>query len=186
MITFKELRITPDGQYLIIDAAIDNNDYFSDVYIDSVVIDTQNTYTINGPSSSHVYEYTSIGNQKEVRLTLTSKDLTSMDRLCGNIFFVYVISKGTPSSQAPAGLTGTQIMGTVVSLRPIYKQALCYIKQVENKCDIPKNFVDFILRWKAFELAIRTGNYTLAIQYWNDLILEPPTITLNTNCSCNG
>ena len=40
MITFKELRITPDGQYLIIDAAIDNNDYFSDVYIDSVVIDT--------------------------------------------------------------------------------------------------------------------------------------------------
>lgn len=58
MIHFNELRITSDGKYLIIDASVDSQDFYNDVLLDSVVIDTQDTYILNGPGSNPVYTYT--------------------------------------------------------------------------------------------------------------------------------
>lgn len=57
MLTFKELRITPTGKNLIIDVSVDPENYYDDVFIDSIVIDTQNTYVPNGPSSNPIYTY---------------------------------------------------------------------------------------------------------------------------------
>ena len=48
-----------------------------------------------------------------------------------------------------------------------------YIRGIECDCSIPKNFIDFILRLKALELCIKTGNYTKAIKYWNRLNINP-------------
>ena len=44
MLHFNELRITQDDKYLIIDASVDNQDFYDDIILDSVVIDTQATY----------------------------------------------------------------------------------------------------------------------------------------------
>lgn len=40
MLEFRELRITPDGNHLIIDVAVQEHSYYENVFIDSIIIDT--------------------------------------------------------------------------------------------------------------------------------------------------
>ena len=54
MVTFNELRITPDGNTLIIDVAIKDLRYYDNVGLDTILIDTQDTFTAEGPSSKAV------------------------------------------------------------------------------------------------------------------------------------
>ena len=70
MVTFQELRITPDGQKLIIDVSVKDLEYYTNVYLDTVQIDTQDTFVESGPSSEVVYSKTIEGNTKSVRLEL--------------------------------------------------------------------------------------------------------------------
>ena len=79
------------------------------------------------------------------------------------------------------------IMGAVTNLYPLYQSMMKYVKQIENNCEIPKEFIDLSLRIKALELCIRTGNYPQAIKYWNKYFKNKiGTITRVTNCSCYG
>lgn len=57
MIKFNELRITPNNEALIIDVSIEDADYFENVVVDSIIIDTQDTYVQNGPSHNAVFTY---------------------------------------------------------------------------------------------------------------------------------
>ena len=41
MVAFQELRITPDGQKLIIDVSVKDLEYYTNVYLDTIQIDTQ-------------------------------------------------------------------------------------------------------------------------------------------------
>ena len=56
MIRFNELKIEDD--YIIIDVQIEEDEYFKDMYIDSIVIDTQDTFIANGPSNKAIYTKT--------------------------------------------------------------------------------------------------------------------------------
>lgn len=57
MVKFNELKITPDNEYLIIDVSVDNAEYYDGVFIDSIIIDNQDTYVENGPSSNPIFTY---------------------------------------------------------------------------------------------------------------------------------
>lgn len=217
MIQFNELRITPDSKHLIIDASIDNSSYYDNVILDSIVIDTQDTYVANGPSSKPVYIYnidsennynytystpedcscnpvvsdddkayclTYAGEQnKHVRLILSAKDLGIS--LNDNMLFVYAIATGTPAPDTPCGMDNSIIMSTVVNLYPVYQDTMCYLRELDSECQVPKGFIDIILRLKAVELCIRTGNYTKAILYWKKLFLGKTQVP-TYNCGCNG
>jgi hypothetical protein len=218
MLHFNELRITQDDKYLIIDASVDNQDFYDDIILDSVVIDTQDTYVPNGPSSNPVYKlkvadaydltyslpeecscnpvleeedksycFTYGTHQmRNIRLRLQASDF-NINTLNDTMFFVYVIATGTPSADAPCGTTNPMIMGAVTNLYPLYQSMMKYVKQIENNCEIPKEFIDLSLRIKALELCIRTGNYPQAIKYWNKYFKNKiGTITRVTNCSCYG
>ena len=138
MVHFNELTITPDGKYLIIDVSVLSETYYKDVYIDSVVIDNQNTYLSSGPSSEPVYSYsvpekTSLltnepVNLKHLRLVLDRFDLQDLN----NMFFVYVRTKGTPAPETPCGLDNMTTMGTVVNMYPFYQQAMNYIGELAD------------------------------------------------------
>ena len=217
MIQFNELRITPDSKHLIIDASIDNSSYYDNVILDSIVIDTQDTYIANGPSSKPIYVYnidtesnynytysvpeecscnpvvtdddkaycfTYVGNQsKHVRLIISAKDLGIS--LNDNILFVYAIATGTPAPDTPCGMDNSIVMNTVVNLYPIYQNTMCYLRELDSDCQVPKGFIDMILRLKAVELCIRTGNYTKAISYWKKFFLGKTQVP-TYNCGCNG
>lgn len=213
MVQFNELRITPDSKQLIIDVSIKDLSIYSEVFLDSIVIDNQDTYIENGPSSTPVYQYTipdeeptqvysypgdctpvkeeeTMSNclvdaledkwsEKRVRICLTSKDL-DLDK---GLYFIYVYTKGLPDPSTPCGMDNEVTMGVVCNLHNIYQSSMAYIREVENECTIPKSFINYILRFKAFELALSTGNYILAIKYWNKFfkenIVNKPSI-----CNC--
>ena len=57
MVDFNELRVSLEGSKLVIDASVKNLDYYKDVYIDAVAIDSQDTYIENGVSTKPIYKY---------------------------------------------------------------------------------------------------------------------------------
>lgn len=216
MVILEQCRIDQDGKHLIIEAAVENLSYYKNVYIESVVVDTNDTFSQNGPSSNVVFEQTfesqyeqidvtndceplktdencKCGNiynatkagVKRVRLCLTAKDL-NMDNLDDNIFFVYVICNGVPAPNTPCGMDNQFTMGVAVNMRPIYNMAMQYIKELDSSCSMPKGFIDMILRLKAFELSLKTGNYPTAFKQWDKLFKNKIGITTIKRCGCNG
>lgn len=214
MIHFNELRITDDNKYIIIEAQIDIDNYYKNVFIDSVVIDTNKTYLPSGPSNTPIYKYvveadtslvyTTSGQCKVVKideldypncLVLNDKEkqllrlIIPIDELDINInkdiLFVYVIASGTPDASTPCGLDNRLLLGTLVNTDLIYKEAMFHIKEVVDNCNINKNFLDHILLINAFRLALKTGNYIEAIKLWGYIIESNSNINKITG-KCYG
>lgn len=165
MVTFNELRITPDGKKLIIDVSVSDLEYYENVYLDSIQIDTQDTFIESGPSSNTVYTKTVSGDSKFIRLELDNSDL--LPSLNDNIFFVYVRTKGTPSSDTPCGMDNYITRRTVINVYPIYCATIQYLKELNHNCEIPKGIIDMYIKFKALELGVKTGNYSNVIDIWN-------------------
>ncbi len=77
-------------------------------------------------------------------------------------------------------------MGTVINLQDAYNSMLSYIREVEKNCTIPKEFIDTILRFKAIEIGIKTGNYPLVIKYWKKYFSKIKNTSVTKNCGCYG
>lgn len=56
MVVINECRIDAEGKCLIIEATVDSLNYYDKVYIDSVIIDNENTYSPAGPSNKPVFQ----------------------------------------------------------------------------------------------------------------------------------
>ena len=251
MVTFNELRITPDGNTLIIDVAIKDLRYYDNVGLDTILIDTQDTFTAEGPSSKAVKfpvinsinaesfeqefgntynfkgtlkegflytfkvpdptgEYTINGNTysseklttgvhkyekrklvavttpiKSYRIEINKNDSTLTFK--DNLLFVYVKTNGTPASDTPCGMDEETTLGVTLYHYPIYNAMMNSIKELEKNCEVPKNFINSILRFKAFELAIDTEHYNQAIIYYNKFIKNINLNTVTSNkCNCYG
>lgn len=196
MIQFNTLKITQDGKNLIINASVKNLSYYTNVLIGSIVIDNQDTYSANGPSSNPIYKHSFAGKDlvtnediagfKNISITVSAKELSDNNGdLNDDILYVYLIAVGTPSADTPCGMDNVSTLGVALNLRPIYNNGMNYIKQVESACEIPKDFIDFILRYKALDLALKTENYIQANKYWNKFFKNNNVVSLNTNsCGC--
>ena len=104
MVVIEQLRISPDGQKLFIDAHINKSSYFENLVIDKISIDTQNTVlqSFDGPSENMVFTYSTITNTsrpKEVHLVV-DKNMIDAD-LSKDMLYVYFHVSGTPSSNTP-------------------------------------------------------------------------------------
>lgn len=183
MVKFQELRITPDGLKLIIDVSVRDLEYYTNVYLDEILIDTQDTFIESGPSTKVVYSKIIEGSKKSVRLELGTGDL--LPSLNDNLFFVYVKTKGTPSINTPCGMDNIYTLGITLNMCPIYNRIMQSVKDIARDCDIPKNFIDSYLRFKAFEICINTEHYTEAINYYNRFI-RGKSIAVTNNCDCYG
>lgn len=251
MVTFNELRITPDGNTLIIDVAIKDLRYYDNVGLDTILIDTQDTFTAEGPSSKavkfpvinsigaesfeiefgdtyyfkgtlkegflytfdlrdHTGEYFISGELysankletgvhkyekgklvavttpiKSYRIEINKNDSTLTFK--DNLLFVYVKTNGTPASDTPCGMDEETTLGVTLYHYPIYNAMMNSIKELEKNCEVPKNFINSILRFKAFELAIDTEHYNQAIIYYNKFIKNISLNTVTSNkCNCYG
>lgn len=195
MVVINELRITPDGKRLILDASIENLVYYKDVNIAAVIIDSQDTYTPSGPSNraffhqsyeEGVEELDLQGyGTKHIRVCLSAKELGV--NLDNNLFFVYIVTSGAPAMDTPCGMDNIYTMGIVYNTLPIYNLGMNYVRELADNCSVPRNFIDYILRFKAFELSLRTGNYTLAIEYWKKFFKNrTSSISEPKGCGCHG
>lgn len=200
MIKFNECRITEDGGKLIIEASVNNMDYYDDVYIESVIIDTDRTYTPNGPSGNPVYSRSFVPEdtedsrsnyvdrkypgEKKISLRLCSEDFEGAS-INSNMFFVYVIATGIPSPDTPCGMDNQYVMTVAVNLRPVYNNAMKFINELNVDCRIPKGFIDMILRLKGLSLSLKTGHMNKAIDIWHRL-LKDRSVPNHKGCRCNG
>ena len=189
MIKFNELRITNDGKYLIIDVSVRSLSYYDNVYIDSISIDTQDTYKDGGPSSSVVYnknitEALPDFNCKKFRLELGIGDL--LPSLSNNLFFVYAKARGTPKSDTPCGMDNVYTLGVTFNACSLYNALMSYVKEVNNSCDIPKNFINLFLQFKALEISINTDHYMQAIEFYNSFIKDIKLTESIKSCNCHG
>jgi hypothetical protein len=55
-----------------------------------------------------------------------------------------------------------------------------------SKCDVPREFTDFILLWNALKAAIETGHYVAAIKFYNMLFGNMNDVSVISNCGCHG
>lgn len=197
MVIFNECRIDKEGKNLIIDVSIDNLPYYENIYLESITIDTDETFIENGPSSNPIYRRNlSIPSgsslvpevstkPRNIRLKLTYREL-SLNTLDNNILFVYIGVGGVPDPDTPCGMDNKYSVAVAVNMRPIYNKTMSYIKELEETCATSKGFIDMILRFKAFELSLKTGNFTTAIKQWDKLLKNKGIVVLNRGCDCNG
>lgn len=212
MVEFQELSVTPDGKNLIIDVSVKDLSYYTDVYLDSIIIDTQDTYVSTGPSSkpvfsyevtaanAEIYEATGIvkvtaedtntiyaaaeEGEKRVRLELNNTALGT--DINSNLFFVYVVTKGTPTADTPCGMDNNTSMAVVANLHPFYRSIVACMKEVEDECNVSTSFINKLLQFKALELSIKTGHYTEAVKYWNKFFKKVKSNIVTKKCNCHG
>ena len=198
MIRFNELKI--EDNYIIIDVQIEEEKYFKDMYIDSIVIDTQDTFIANGPSSKAIYTKnfnTGVDAKKEdivytqgkdkynrVRMYINAKDL-NVD-IHKTMFFVYVIAGGTPAADTPCRWDENKALHTLVDTQVLYNNMIQYVKELSKDCSTPDNFINAILQFNAIDLALKTNQYPLAIDLWKRFYSDIESNVVLPNCGCNG
>ena len=212
MVIFNDLRISEDSEYLVVDVSIEDSDFYKDVTIESVVIDNQDTYIVNGPSENPVYKTTVIynpelvhsqgnkfedpvrvedksycycydENKQNVVLTIPKSKLGGC--LKNNIFFVYIITAGEVLPDTPKEFIPNSniAIGVVYNKLLFYLKAITYLDELNKRCSIPKKLIDYILKLKALELNVTTGNYTQVAKYWNKYFKVNNNGTNNSSCS---
>ena len=101
-----------------------------------------------------------------------------------NMFFVYVKTVGNPSPDTPCGEDNSITLGVTLYIYNILQSFLCSLKELDNKCTIPKLFIDNYLRFKALQLSISTNHYTDAIKYYNKFFKNIDVLQVKSNCKC--
>ena len=204
MIIFDQLRISDDGKRMYINAHVNKADYFNDIYIDSIVIQTADKVSETDPglpTSDYVYIKKAEENAKELNLVLEASDLSkswesdpkaiafNRGDMNKTLFFVYIKCKGTPGSCTPCRLDEETTLGVVFDENVLHQKVMDYTKELVADCNVPTAFIDFILLWNAFKSAIETEHYIPAIKFFNMMFEEVgkscQSRTIKT-CGCNG
>lgn len=204
MIIFDQLRISDDGKRMYINAHVNKADYFNDIYIDSIVIQTADKVLETNPglpTSDYVYIKKAEENAKGLNLVLEASDLSrswesdpnaiafNRGDMSKTLFFVYIKCKGIPGSCTPCRLDEETTLGVVFDENVLHQRVMDYTKELVADCSVPSAFIDFILLWNAFKSAIETEHYIPAIKFFNMMFDEvgkscqSKTIKI---CGCNG
>lgn len=184
MVEFNRLIVLPKYQGIYLDVQVPDIPYYENIYIDRVVIDTQDTYTNCGISSKPVYEYKVDGDVKSLQLTISDSDIL-VPCMAGQLFFVYVVTKGTFAPDTPQGCDCHTTLAACADTYRIYRQGTKYMAETYKECEVPRHFLDFILRYNAFKIAMKTRDYPLAIAYW-EKFNKQMCYKSSSNCGCNG
>lgn len=201
MIQFNELEITQDGKNLIIDAQVQNISYYTNIYIDSIIVDNQNTFVSTGVSAHPIFSYTydpvsaqslgystilsSNGKLKGIRMTVPCASLGEIATLDKDLLFVYVTINGTPSPDTPCDMDLSYELGAVFNTYPFYLRGMTFIKELDSSCKIPKQVIDYMLRQKVLQTSIQVGDYIRAIDYWKKFFMVDYQVINLKTCNCH-
>lgn len=124
MVTIEQLRISPDGQKLYIDAHINKASYFENLKLDSIKIDTQDTalQSFDGPSNTPVFTYTNTPSPHIVKVTESPIVLSehsfiqSLDTETGALVLNVVPEKDSNETYVTLGFRGEYTASSSKSL----------------------------------------------------------------------
>ena len=193
MVSINEFVIARDAKYLYLKASIDDMEYFENVFIDyleftlhKVVNGTIETSTIELNPDGTLHTEPLETEVKNVDLTLTPQDLGLSD-FQTPVIEVKVHTKGYPSADTPCGMDEEYVVGITYNESVLYDKGLSFIHQVGQDCNIPDDFINWILSSSAFDLALKSGNMNDALSWWLRLTSNRSNgYSRNSNCGCHG
>ena len=193
MVSINEFVIARDAKYLYLKASIDDMEYFENVFIDyleftlhKVVNGTIETSTIELNPDGTLHTESLETEVKNVDLTLTPQDLGLSD-FQTPVIEVKVYTKGYPSADTPCGMDEEYVVGITYNESVLYDKGLSFIHQVSQDCNIPDDFINWILSSSAFDLALKSGNMNDALSWWLRLTSNRSNgYSRNSNCGCHG
>lgn len=195
MLQFNELKITADNKCLIIDVQVEDLPYFNKVKIDSVLMDTQDTWLSSGPSDKAVVLYSqdntaldTLGDNsgRHIRLEIEKPLISPADN---NMYIIYAVadtSSAPEALEAPCDCSQDTVVKVVVNLHILYNYLMKGIREIENDCSLPVNFINSFLQEQAVEACLRTGNYAQAVKYWKKFFMGKPLTVTSKQCGCHG
>lgn len=174
MIKYNKIQIK-DKNSILLDIEVENLPYYSDIKIRKVNIYNAKSY----PSRTVIGGY-GIAPQApaETHLEVTIPVATTKDLIIIEPVIEGVVSPDTPCGKDEVNLAVLYDEDYINSL------GLGYLRELGDTCNIPRGFIDFILRKHALDMSIATCNYNEAIKYWNMFTISNGT-TLK-GCGCRG
>ena len=156
------------------------NDNLLSILKYGIITDDNNKEVYNKviPESEH---------NKQLSLYLKPTDFSpQLNTFNNNIFYVTVSIGGIPDSQTDCGWDDIRTLGVVLNWHPIYQMGMQYMRNMvsSHNCKVPKNLIDYILRLKSFELALKTSNFALANSKFKEWFINNSPSAPTTPCGC--
>ena len=208
MIEIRNITITPRGDKMIIDANIELDEAFENCFIKEVFIDTQDTYTMSGPSENIVYRKLITKNDasKLPESTISINGVEKVrnlhleiceEEICANLmsdfFVVYIQADGVfDKSEVSRCDSFNVVLGCCFWMWPLYKEFMNFIRELNTKCEVPRNFIYTYLKYQGLITSVRTGNIADAIFLYSKYIMTRHNSRHDYNnnhddvhCGCN-
>lgn len=204
MIQINQIIIDKKGEKLRIDAEIIGDSAFVNRYIKKIYLDTQDSFLTSGPSEDLVYEHEvtvadaadelnatqtidSVERVKKLHIEIPQEEITAS--LQHNMFIVYLEAGGVNAETPPADCCENIeiVVGAVIWMKPLYGDFLAFNRELNNSCEIPKNFLYIFLQYQAFLVAVRTNNMLEAIRIYNEFLRHKgciPRTNAKIGCGC--
>lgn len=205
MVIFDELRVTNDGEYLIIDARIREEFRNKGVKIIDVVVGNQNTYRNGESNGVHINLDLNMAENsgediKRVYLKLSAFDLTDFQYddpkkevdLKEDLIYVYIETTpytGTDTCNMPCDMTQTLNIGVTLYMGYIYNNFLTYMNDLNRQtCEakVPQGLIDMLLKFTALTTAVDSKHFDKANEFFNKWFTGRNIFKSNSNCGCNG
>ena len=190
MVIFDQLRISDDGQRLYINAHVNGADYFENIYLQSITIMTQDKVTeatdAGEITKDYIYKKVLGENVKSLDLVIdkgvldaaythmstdgSTADTAFTGDFSRGLFFVFIKVQGEPDECTPCSLDKEVTVGVTFDTASMYQKVMGFTRELADGCEIPKNFIDFIMNFNALKAAIDTEHFVPAIGFYNQLM----------------
>lgn len=198
MVRFDELRIADDYKSLIIEAHVEDYDFYDEMYIKTIYLEYyKNRGTPGVPSDKALLVYENTGDDtsvRSVRAVVNSAALTlegmGVDTFVEGMFYVYVTCDGNlPASVASMGCDydNTLDLAVVVDWKFLYTLGMGFVARLADSCNMCEDAADFeqyILFWNAMKFAVDTCDWTQLERFWPALVGTAGDFPA-TGCGCN-
>lgn len=169
-------------------------EYYENMHIDSIIIDTEDTVTENGPSDNPPYVLELGGSPTAINRTINVSELVADGP---KMLFVYIKCAGAPTPNTPCGLDPEYVMQPVIDYQAVYDKAIKLARCVgkcgclDGNCSIDVSFANFALQYFRMEQGLKNGNWSDAYDAYCWLMHKhgSPNLTgcnITRRCSCNG
>ena len=201
MVIVEQFRISDDGKMMYLDVHVNKADYFTNIYLDHIIISTSNQVSEADPLSpgnEYVYRYDAGEADKEAHLALFpanfNEHYTKSD-FSGDLFFAYIVCKGSVGECTPCRLDELTTLAVTFDYNLFYQRVMGYTRELANSCEIPSGFMDMILNFNALKAAIDTEHYVPAIGFYEQMlglgnahrsITSGGTFNSGRGCGCRG
>lgn len=201
MIVFNELRIDSDKN-LIIDASVLDitDDPNHVIHIDHVYVgvgSNQDIVDLDLTNESYVTRRDdSTGYLRGIRIVLNltnsaTQTIFNKEGIDLTKFLYYIqvtVDTTNPVVELSDCTVNTKINGYAYDKCLLLNKVFDYIKQSDDICNNIDDYANYIVKVNGLQLAVESGNFTLANTYWNKFFANDDSnvgLISNTGCGCH-